>query len=119
MIMSEDHFPDNPFELFSDWYEQGVASGTRDPDAMTLATADPGGKPSARIVLMKEISREGVVFYLNPAFLNSGRNRICACTTGYSISLKKMDGSAKGWRPDLYHFLLFQASDTLFQGFYC
>jgi len=63
MTLSEDLFPDNPFELFSDWYEEAVASGSRDPHAMTLATADMDGRPSARIVLMKEMSQDGLVFY--------------------------------------------------------
>lgn len=43
----------NPLEVFSAWYAEAVALGAPAPDAMTLATVDSSGKPSARIVLYK------------------------------------------------------------------
>lgn len=63
-----DTLPDSPLPLFAEWFrsarEQAVQAN---PDAMTLATADRNGRPSARIVLCKQLA-EGpgyVVFYTN------------------------------------------------------
>lgn len=56
---------DNPFDLFEAWMGEAEASELNDPNAMTLATATPNGKPSARIVLLKGWDRHGFVFYTN------------------------------------------------------
>lgn len=56
---------DDPFEQFRIWFAEAEASEVNDPNAMTLATAGSDGRPSARIVLMKEIDDSGVVFYTN------------------------------------------------------
>lgn len=55
----------SPFALFSTWMGDAKASGMREPTAMTLATADANGQPSARIVLLKEWNESGFVFYTN------------------------------------------------------
>lgn len=55
----------NPFEQFHTWFEQAVNAELLEPNAMTLATATPEGKPAARIVLLKEYNSEGFVFYTN------------------------------------------------------
>lgn len=55
----------NPFEMFHLWFNEAVDSQIDEPNAMTLATADSSGAPSARIVLLKGISQEGFVFYTN------------------------------------------------------
>ena len=57
----------DPFQLFETWYAMvQKTSGIRDTTAMTLATADKSGQPSARTVLLKQFSREqGFVFYTN------------------------------------------------------
>lgn len=55
----------NPIALFKDWHAAARASGMQEPNAMTLATATPKGVPSARIVLLKEVSDRGFVFYTN------------------------------------------------------
>jgi len=55
----------NPIDLFKRWFEAAIASGSRLPNAMTLATATKDGKPSARVVLLKQVDDEGVVFYTN------------------------------------------------------
>jgi pyridoxamine 5'-phosphate oxidase len=56
---------DNPFDQFHTWFEQALRAELLEPNAMTLATATPEGKPSARIVLLKEYNQEGFVFYTN------------------------------------------------------
>jgi len=55
----------NPIDLFRHWFDDAIASGSRLPDAMTLATATKGGKPSARMVLLKQVDDQGFVFYTN------------------------------------------------------
>jgi len=57
-----DRDPINQFKL---WFDDAVASGMKLPEAMTLATATPGGTPSARVVLLKSVDADGFVFYTN------------------------------------------------------
>jgi pyridoxamine 5'-phosphate oxidase len=54
----------DPFEQFARWFEQARATEA-DPTAMTLATATPDGRPSARMVLLKGVDARGFVFYTN------------------------------------------------------
>jgi pyridoxamine 5'-phosphate oxidase len=54
-----------PFALFGQWFEAAREKEINDPEAMCVATADPYGLPDARMVLMKEWSPEGFVFYTN------------------------------------------------------
>ncbi|MDQ2936982.1 MAG: pyridoxamine 5'-phosphate oxidase [Acidobacteriota bacterium] len=55
----------DPLKLFRRWFDDAIASGSRLPDAMTLATATRDGKPSARMVLLKHADEQGFVFYTN------------------------------------------------------
>ena len=55
----------NPLELFEDWYDEAQKLHLKEPTATSLATADRSGRPSVRIVLLKEFSPEGFVFYTN------------------------------------------------------
>lgn len=55
----------SPFEQFSIWFEEASNSDIFEPNAMTLATSTPGGKPSARVVLIKKADENGFVFYTN------------------------------------------------------
>ncbi len=55
---------DDPIALFSTLYAQ-AGRELPEPDAMVLATVDPGGRPSARYVLLKEFDARGFVFYTN------------------------------------------------------
>lgn len=63
--LDEQHVDPNPIDLFRRWFSDALASGSRLPDAMTLATATKDGKPSARMVLLKQIDERGFVFYTN------------------------------------------------------
>ena len=56
--------PDDPFALFDAWFEDARRADTREPNAMTLATASKDGTPSARIVLLKGVDH-GFCFYTN------------------------------------------------------
>lgn len=55
----------DPLRQFSRWFEEAVSSGLREPNAMTLATADASGAPSARIVLLKGVDERGFAFFTN------------------------------------------------------
>ena len=55
----------NPFEQFARWFDQAVAAKIHEPNAMTVATVDPDGRPSARIVLLKGFDERGFAFYTN------------------------------------------------------
>lgn len=56
---------DNPFELFDGWLREASKTEPNDPNAMTVATADADGRPSARILLLKGFDEHGFVFYSN------------------------------------------------------
>ncbi len=63
-----DPLPAEPFGLFRDWFDAARSGRVQpNPDAMTLATVDPDGRPSARIVLCKAIDTGlgRVTFYTN------------------------------------------------------
>lgn len=55
----------NPIDQFRIWFEQARASSITEPNAMTLATVSESGRPSARIVLLKDIREDGFLFYTN------------------------------------------------------
>lgn len=55
----------DPFALFQTWMEQAGKTEPNDPNAMTVATSTPDGRPSARIVLLKDVDPRGFVFYTN------------------------------------------------------
>lgn len=55
----------NPIKQFETWWKEAMDSKIDEPNAMTLATSTLSGRPSARIVLLKEIHKDGFVFYTN------------------------------------------------------
>ncbi|WP_319530117.1 pyridoxamine 5'-phosphate oxidase [uncultured Cohaesibacter sp.] len=54
-----------PLSLFSEWLKDAEASEPNDPNAMAVATVDESGLPNVRMVLLKDYSEEGFVFYTN------------------------------------------------------
>lgn len=63
-LSERDAAPD-PFKQFEKWLGDAVAARVLEPNAMTLATADDAGAPSARTVLLKGFDARGFVFYTN------------------------------------------------------
>jgi pyridoxamine 5'-phosphate oxidase len=55
----------DPFAQFALWFSQALAAQLPEPNAMTLATATPEGRPSARTVLIKGVDARGFVFFTN------------------------------------------------------
>ncbi len=64
--LSKNRVPDSPLELFAIWFKEAEADGgEEEPNAMTVATVGLDGYPKTRIVLLKEFSNDGFVFYTN------------------------------------------------------
>jgi pyridoxamine 5'-phosphate oxidase len=63
-LLEADLAPD-PVDQFISWFNEALAAGVPEPNAMVLATASAGGRPSARTVLLKDVSADGFVFYTN------------------------------------------------------
>jgi pyridoxamine 5'-phosphate oxidase len=55
----------DPVRQFERWLSEAVRAAVPEPTAMTLATADAAGRPSARIVLLKGAGSQGFVFFTN------------------------------------------------------
>jgi pyridoxamine 5'-phosphate oxidase len=56
---------EDPLELFREWFAAAQTAGLELPEAMTLATADAEGRPSARTVLLKGVDERGFAFFTN------------------------------------------------------
>lgn len=56
---------DDPIALFRNWFQEAEAREPKDANAMALATADAGGAPDVRMVLLKDADADGFVFYTN------------------------------------------------------
>lgn len=63
--LDQQSVPSSPFELLKSWIGEATAQKVQEPYAMSLATCGADQKPSVRIVLMREITDTGVVFYTN------------------------------------------------------
>ncbi|MFE1596876.1 pyridoxal 5'-phosphate synthase [Nocardia sp. NPDC058705] len=57
--------PDSPVELFAHWFRTAVDAGAVEPHAMTLSTADADGRPSARVLILKDVDAAGWHFAIN------------------------------------------------------
>jgi pyridoxamine 5'-phosphate oxidase len=55
----------DPIKQFQIWFNDAITAKLPLPEAMTLATATPDGKPSARMVLLKQVDHDGFVFFTN------------------------------------------------------
>ena len=63
--LTDQELTGDPVDLFRKWLDDALKSDSPDPTAMTVATVDPSGQPSQRIVLLKDVSEEGFLFYTN------------------------------------------------------
>ncbi len=55
----------DPFTQFNTWFEQALAAQVNEPNAMSVATVDAGGRPTSRIVLIKQYDQRGFTWYTN------------------------------------------------------
>lgn len=63
--LNETDVDSNPLQQFADWFKQASDAQLPEPNAMTLATVNDNGQPSARIVLIKEARADGFVWFTN------------------------------------------------------
>jgi pyridoxamine 5'-phosphate oxidase len=63
--LSRKDLPVNPIDLFRQWLKEAIDMELADPTAMVLATVARDGQPSQRIVLLKEVTDSGFVFFTN------------------------------------------------------
>jgi pyridoxamine 5'-phosphate oxidase len=63
--LDDEHAAADPIAQFGRWWDEALNSQLPEVNAMTLATADAGGVPSARVVLLKGYDERGFVFFTN------------------------------------------------------
>lgn len=63
--LDEEQVAGQPLQQFKTWLNEALAADVPEPNAMTLATVGPEGRPSTRIVLIKDIDERGLVWYTN------------------------------------------------------
>jgi pyridoxamine 5'-phosphate oxidase len=65
--LDESDLHDNPLNQFAFWFDQAVRTAGDDANAMVLSTLQPNGRPSSRVVLLKDLDQQGFVFFTNYA----------------------------------------------------
>jgi len=63
--LNEDDVLDDPMLQFTHWFEQALKAQVNEPNAMNVATVDARGRPSSRIVLVKQFDERGFTWYTN------------------------------------------------------
>ena len=63
--LDENRIERDPIKQFQLWFDEAIAAKLPMPDAMTLATVTPDGRPTARMVLLKQVDGDGFVFFTN------------------------------------------------------
>jgi pyridoxamine 5'-phosphate oxidase len=63
--LSEQEVDSDPIQQFATWFQQALETEVPEPNAMGLATVNPEGHPSLRIVLLKDFDQRGFTFYTN------------------------------------------------------
>lgn len=63
--LNEQTISKDPFRQLTLWLKDAVSGKTPDPTAMVLSTLDPDGNPDSRVVLLKELTSEGLIFFTN------------------------------------------------------
>jgi len=63
--LDENTVHENPMQQFGLWMEEALKSEVMEPTAMVLATVSKDSKPSARVVLLKEVEKDGFIFFTN------------------------------------------------------
>jgi pyridoxamine 5'-phosphate oxidase len=64
-VLDEKRIERDPIKQFQSWFNDGFEAKLPMPDAMSLATVTPDGRPTARMVLLKQVDGDGFVFFTN------------------------------------------------------
>jgi pyridoxamine 5'-phosphate oxidase len=100
----------DPFRIFLNWYEEAQKAGIEEPGMMTLATVGPDGRPSARMVLFKELHHQGLTFFTNYQSRKAGemdQNPYISVVVywpqlGYQIRVEGKAEKIPGQQSDMY-----------------
>ncbi len=65
--LAEAHLAPDPVTMFRRWFDDAVAAGLHEPNAMVVATVSAEGRPASRMVLLKGLDDRGFVFFTNVA----------------------------------------------------
>lgn len=84
--LSEDASHADPMAQFEQWFNEALHSEVPEPNAMTVATVGADGRPSSRIVLIKDFDARGIVWYTN-YLSRKGQGVGGASVCGLAISL--------------------------------
>ena len=57
--------PENPVELFDAWLQEAMETVEKDPNAFTLSTYDKNSFPNSRVLLLREVTNDGFIFFTN------------------------------------------------------
>lgn len=63
--LDEKDLPSQPIPMLKQWLSEAIQAEALEPTAMTVSTVNAEGKPSSRVVLLKEITEQGLVFFTN------------------------------------------------------
>ncbi len=63
--LNENDVEKSPYDQFAKWFEEAVNSQILDPYAMTVSTVNEQCRPSSRVVYLRDISENGMIFYTN------------------------------------------------------
>jgi pyridoxamine 5'-phosphate oxidase len=63
--LTEESIRKNPLEQFQLWMNEAISGNEKEPTAMILSTIDLNGNPESRVVLLKELTAKGLIFYTN------------------------------------------------------
>lgn len=64
-VLSQHDCHENPISQFELWMNEAITSQVNEPTAMNVATVNENGRPSSRMVLLKEVNQQGFVFFTN------------------------------------------------------
>ncbi len=63
--LSEDQVADNPVAQFAKWFDEALQCEVPEPNAMSVSTVSAAGRPSSRILLLKDFDDRGFTWYTN------------------------------------------------------
>ena len=63
--LDEERAASEPLQQFERWFSEAIRADLPEPISMTVATVGPDGRPSTRVVLVKDVDHRGLVFYTN------------------------------------------------------
>ena len=92
--LDEKDLPAHPMELFEKWLQQAIDSKMYDPNGVVVSTVDKSGQPYSRMVLLKDYTREELIFYTNlgsrKAEQIKGNPKICMLFPWYMLERQVM-----------------------------